>query len=481
MTGILRRTAVMAVLLITAAAVHAADCVTKTELIATRGFHPNRVAGPIAWNSFALAVTKTETGAAKAIYVGMYTDGLFRFDPVNHLPVDVRIAESSLDGPISVFWTGNEFGVFYQSPDRRIRLQLVSGNGEPIGGSAIITPNHGVFPEDEFEVTWDPTRQAYAMIRTITQGGDKGMWLILLERDGRTRADRRVELFPGKPAQPRIAVTSRGVIGMFYTHAITGSYTMLPIGKDDALQPSVPVASTAGRAVDVATLNNLFGIVRRTDLPANRTEIRWLVLDEAGAVVTGDRQLAVSRGADVSPIALGGHDQEWALSYADSPLGFDLDRGEMRLLRFTTSGGQISNTLFTNDFSRTFVIGSDPFVWTGASYVTSAELFVNPNEGSDSYLISHCPIQASVTSSLPVVRLYQPVTFTPTIQGGTGPFRYDWDFGDRSSGLGAPVSHTYQHTGTYTAVLTVTDAAGGKSITAITVRVTLPKSRAVRH
>ena len=474
MTGTLRRTAVMAVLLITAAAVHAADCVTKTQLIATRGFHPNRVAGPIAWNGSALAVTKTETGAAKAVYVGLYNDQL---DPIVS---DLRIAESSLGGPDSVFWTGNEFGVFYQGTDRRIRLQLLSAAGNPLGGE-IITPNHGVFPDDEFEVTWDPTRQAYVMIRTITQGGDKGMWLILLERDGRTRADRRVELFPAKPAQPRIAVTSRGVIGLFYTHAITGSYTLLPIGKDDALQPSVPVAPNAGRAVDVATLNNLFGIVRRTDLPANRTELRWLVLDEAGAVVTGDRQLVVSRGADVSPIALGGHDQEWALSYADSPLGFDLDRGEMRLTRFTTSGGQISNTLFTNDFSRTFVIGSDPFVWTGASYVTSAELFVNANEGSDSYLISHCPIQASVTSSLPVIRLYQPVTFTPSIQGGTGPFRYDWDFGDRSSGLGAPISHTYQHTGTYTAILTVTDAAGGKSITAITVRVTLEKSRAVRH
>jgi hypothetical protein len=473
--GTIQRMAVLAVLLVTAAAVQAADCVSKTQSIATRGFQPNRVAGPVAWSGSVLAVAKTETGPLKALYVGLYNNQL------DQVSSDLRIADASLDGPISILWTGHEFGVFYQSPDRRIRLQLVSEAGNPLGGAVVITPNHGIFNDDEFEVVWDPTRQAYAMVRVLTQSGDKGLWLILLERDGRTRADRRIELFPGKPAQPRIAVTDHGVIGIFYAHAITGSLTMVTITPDDALQPSTPLASSAGRAIDVYSLNNLFGIVRRVDIPANRTEIRWLVVNEAGATITSDRQLVVSRGADVAPVALGGHDDEWALSFTDSPLGFDLDRGDLRLLRFTTSGGVIDNTIFASNASFSFLAGTDPFVWTGASYVSSAELFINPIEGSDSYLLSHCPLQATVERSLPVVRLYQPVTFTSTVQGGSGPFRYDWDFGDRSFGVGAPISHTYQHTGTYTAILTVTDAAGGRSITAINVRVTLPKPRAVRH
>lgn len=470
----IRRMAILAVALVTAAAVQAADCVSKTQLIATRGFAPNRVAGPVAWNGNVLAVAKTETSSPKAIYVRLYNDQL---DPVTD---DVRIADSSFDGPASIFWTGNEFGVFYLTPDRRIRLQLISASGNPLSGGATITPNHAVFPDDEFEVVWDPTRQAYAMVRSITQGGDKGLWLILIERDGRTRADRRIELFPDKPAQPRIAVTDSGVIGVFYIHSITRELTLLRVDADDVLHPTVPVATTPGRAIDVHSRNDLFGVVRRIDIPANRTEIRWLVLDDQGAIIVGDRQLAVSRGADVAPIALGGNDQEWALSYADSPLGFDLDRGDYRLLRFSTAGGQISNTFFSTETSRSNVIGTDPFVWTGASYVSSAEFFVSVNEGSDSYLVSHCPIQASVTVSLPVVRLFQPVTFTPTVQGGKGPFRYDWDFGDRSIGIGAPTSHTYQHTGLYTVILTVTDAAGGQSVTTINVLVTLPKTRAVR-
>jgi hypothetical protein len=467
--------AILAIMLVTAAAVQAADCVSKTQLIATRGFHPNRVAGPVAWNGSVLAVGTTQTGTAKAVYLRLYNDQL---DPVSE---DILIADASFNGPISILWTGTEFAVFYQSPDRKIRLQLIAANGSPVSGSTVITANHSVFADDEFEVVWDPTRDAFAMVRTITQGGDNGLWFILIGRDGRTRADRRIELFPKKPAQPRIAVTNSGIVGIFYVHALTDALTLLRIDAADVLQASVPVASAAGRNIDVYSRNNLFGVVRELDIPANRTEIRWLVLDDQGDQVVGDRRLVVSSGADVSPIALGGNDEEWALSYADSPLGFDLDRGDYRLMRFTTAGGQISNTFFSTESSRSNVLGSDPFVWTGASYVTSAEFFVSVGEGSDSYLISHCPIKAAVTSTLTIVRVFYPITFTPSVQGGKGPFRFDWDFGDRSSGVGAPATHIYQHTGLYTVILTVTDAAGGQSITTINVQVTTPKTRAVRH
>jgi PKD repeat protein len=41
-----------------------------------------------------------------------------------------------------------------------------------------------------------------------------------------------------------------------------------------------------------------------------------------------------------------------------------------------------------------------------------------------------------------------------------GPLTYEWDFGDGGGGFGAVVDHTYVDTGTYTAVVTATDAGG---------------------
>ncbi|HEY0140734.1 MAG TPA: PKD domain-containing protein [Thermoanaerobaculia bacterium] len=470
----IRQLAVMAVLLVAATVATAAECISKTQLIATRSVLPNRVAGPVAWSGSVLAVAKQETGSAKAIHVALYDQNL------NAVTADVAVAEASSEGPVAILWNGLEFGLFYRGADSRIRLQRVSQAGELVGG-ALITPNHGGFAEDEFHVVWDPTRSAYVMARTITQGGERGLWLEVIERDGRTRADRQIELFPARPgANPRVAVTQNGTIGIFYKHAITEQLTLLRIDASETLHAAIPVATTPGLSYDVHARNNVFGVVRRIPFGGSRTEIRWLALDHTGAVVTGDRQLLESRGRDVGPVSLRGNEEEWALSYVDSPLGFDIDRGEFRLHRFTTAGGRISDTLFSNDRSRFNALGSDPFVWTGASYVMSAEFTVSASEGSDSYLLSHCPIRATAAASKTTILLYDPVTFSAAVQGGTGPYRYQWDFGDRNFGNGSPVSHLYLHTGTYTAIVTVTDAAGGTSISTVTVRVIEGKRRAVR-
>lgn len=55
-----------------------------------------------------------------------------------------------------------------------------------------------------------------------------------------------------------------------------------------------------------------------------------------------------------------------------------------------------------------------------------------------------------------------PLTFTldATISGGTEPYTAAWDFGDGTSGSGISVQHTFVAGGTYTVVLTVTDANG---------------------
>jgi hypothetical protein len=57
-------------------------------------------------------------------------------------------------------------------------------------------------------------------------------------------------------------------------------------------------------------------------------------------------------------------------------------------------------------------------------------------------------------------------TLTATIADGTN-VTYAWDFGDGATGSGAPVAHTYQATGTYTAVVTASNSAGSITATAV--------------
>ncbi len=58
----------------------------------------------------------------------------------------------------------------------------------------------------------------------------------------------------------------------------------------------------------------------------------------------------------------------------------------------------------------------------------------------------------------------QAVTFQGTASGGSSPYSYAWNFGDGTTASGTPTpSHTYQDNGSYTATLTVTDAAGRTS------------------
>jgi len=51
---------------------------------------------------------------------------------------------------------------------------------------------------------------------------------------------------------------------------------------------------------------------------------------------------------------------------------------------------------------------------------------------------------------------------------------YSWDFGDGSTGFGQAVEHTYAATGSFTAVLTVTDEHGASGSTSATVGVSDP-------
>ena len=55
------------------------------------------------------------------------------------------------------------------------------------------------------------------------------------------------------------------------------------------------------------------------------------------------------------------------------------------------------------------------------------------------------------------------VVFQTRFSQGQGNWLYDWDFGDKSRGRGAVVSHVFQQPGTYTVNLTLTDGSGVSS------------------
>jgi PKD repeat protein len=72
-----------------------------------------------------------------------------------------------------------------------------------------------------------------------------------------------------------------------------------------------------------------------------------------------------------------------------------------------------------------------------------------------------------------------PVTvhFQGTGRGGTGPYTYDWDFGDGTdNGSDQDVDHLYASEGTYRATLTVADALGRTATDHLSITVTAPLS-----
>ena len=73
-----------------------------------------------------------------------------------------------------------------------------------------------------------------------------------------------------------------------------------------------------------------------------------------------------------------------------------------------------------------------------------------------------------------------PITFTATPSGGSGGFRYNWGFGDSSSGDGAVVTHAYASPGQYTAIVTTRDSAGGVAANTVTVTISSPASPPAR-
>ncbi|MGE3181896.1 MAG: PKD domain-containing protein, partial [Phycisphaerae bacterium] len=90
-----------------------------------------------------------------------------------------------------------------------------------------------------------------------------------------------------------------------------------------------------------------------------------------------------------------------------------------------------------------------------------------PPNGEDS--VVDVSVSASVSSGESPLTVAFSATGTSSPNGG--PYRYDWDFADGTSGDGVQETNTFVQPGLYTVRLTVTDGAGETGVSAVDVRV----------
>ena len=109
---------------------------------------------------------------------------------------------------------------------------------------------------------------------------------------------------------------------------------------------------------------------------------------------------------------------------------------------------------------------------------TATDLALDTGSASVSVSVSSAPsVQASANrpSAAPGTAL----TFTAVASGGTGSFpRYDWTFGDGTSGSGAQTTHPYRAPGAYTATVVATDSNGGTASASVSVAISYVTVRA---
>ena len=108
----------------------------------------------------------------------------------------------------------------------------------------------------------------------------------------------------------------------------------------------------------------------------------------------------------------------------------------------------------------------DTFVASGANGLAKPRylVFSNPPVNNPATIVPGGPYQGLEGSA---IAFDASATFD---QDGDA-LRFDWDFGDGSTGTGAVVSHTYDDNGQFTAVLTVTDERGAISTAPVDVAI----------
>ncbi|MGB7217220.1 MAG: PKD domain-containing protein [Vicinamibacterales bacterium] len=105
-----------------------------------------------------------------------------------------------------------------------------------------------------------------------------------------------------------------------------------------------------------------------------------------------------------------------------------------------------------------------PLVLGGAGAGVAVALTRDGDGGPPSATTSFSPAGAGLAGATVF-------TFSAGITSGKAPFTYSWDFGDGQSASGQTTAHMYSSPGTFTAVLTATDAVGRRTTSQLFVQV----------
>jgi hypothetical protein len=442
---------------------------------------PNHEAAPLAWTGSLLGVSKSDSDQlVNAIWFGVYdANG-------NQVAGDKLAASTSAKGPLKVVWNGSEFALFYTTPSTtQLTMQRIDVNANPIGGPVSILPGHAIFPGQDFDFVWDATRNAYVILRSVASGFERGVWLSVVGADGSTKSDEVLSFNIADPTQPRIAVTPGGVLGLLWNRLVGGeaelAFAIGAPGKPLTTIVTVKKAATNGL---VASDGRFFLVVYESPASGGTSEIRSVKYDLTGRVVASDAQLIAPSGIDVVPYSLIANNTlgEWALLYVDAQFGaLSTQPADTRLRRipYDTTVPQ-SDTLFAPDQTKRNLLPTGNLVFAGSRYAAPVGRYLSRAEGSESYIVFHCPLTVSITAQPPVANPNQPVTLTAIVQGGTGPYSVSWTFGDLNSASGTTASHAYRDVGNYVATATVHDQAGGVTLARFTVQIANLKHRAAR-
>jgi PKD domain-containing protein len=430
----------------------------------------NRITAGVAWSGTVLGVAKVDVSGSRDILFATYSEDLVQ------LTGDQLVASSTFNGVTAILWNGRDFAVFYEDSSGQLMLQRVSTSGQPVGGSVAIAPNHPLSTQREYDVTWDPVRQLYAVVHSVL-AGDKGLFLALVERDGVLRSETVITALITPPLRPKVAANNSGGIGaLFWKNGVVSTRIFDATGSGSVIEPVMNA-----RDARIASDGTSFIVVGNA--PANApTEIDWAAVDTGGKIIMPATKL-FAKGAEIQPVSLfwNAARSEWALSYLTSLFPFSQVSGDYRLRRFTAAGDLISDSVFSPDPVLSKLTTSLPFTWTGTSYVSAAGRAASGTIPPDSYVIRHCPLTATIATAAPSVRAGTTVTFTAKVEGGAGNNTFAWDFGDGRSSSSEVVTIRFDKLGDYPITLRVTDSAGANSVTSTTLHIVTPRRRAVKH
>lgn len=443
--GAIRVTSAAIVLLCAIAA--AAECVTDARQVSSRSANPNLIVGPSSWSGIGLAVAKSEAADRRAIWVAIYDEML------NTISGDTRVVTNAADADalIDLVWNGFEYGLFYRG-DTTLLLQRLTVSGEPIGGPIAVDPTRGVRFNQPNQVAWNEQLQAWVLARQIANGAKRGLWVVLLERDGGLREEHFIGSLPAQESHLEVAVADSGIIGLLnvsddgqvldYTRVVTGN-----------LFPETTTIAPNGAHAQMTAFGDRFVVVREVS-----NAIRWMVVDTDGKVLKADALLVTADGLELQPLAITTGNGEIALTYGVRSTSSD--EVDFRLLRFTIDGTILSDTFFTvAQLSARFAVSDYPAQWSGSSWLIAATR--DTAASGDSWIARYCPLLVQITGSH-TARVGEPITLGSVVSGGIPAYEYQWSFSRNPGGpsRNPTVTRTFTSVGPSLATLTITDRSG---------------------